>query len=77
MLKEKEKAAIIGNMDTYRECPHCHKMTPSEELNCIHCGEVLPEPAGLISSIIYRFKWIALIIAAVLILAFIAYGAWL
>jgi hypothetical protein len=59
-------------MDEYTECPECGKPTPSENLNCIYCGEALPQPVGALSSLRYSFKgWFALIVALVALIAFL------
>jgi hypothetical protein len=38
-------------MDELRDCPHCGKPTPEENLRCIYCGEMLPSKSGLIGSL--------------------------
>ena len=59
-------------MDEYIECPECGKPTPPENLNCIYCGEVLPQPVGALSGLKYWLKgWFALIIALVVLIAFL------
>ncbi len=46
--------------------------TPSENLNCIYCGEILPLPVGVLSGLKYSFKgWLAALIALVTIIAFL------
>ncbi|MDP8237311.1 MAG: hypothetical protein P9M08_13090 [Candidatus Erginobacter occultus] len=54
--------------DELVECPHCGASTPSENLNCIYCGDRLPLPVGFISSLLAGWKGRAgiILIAAVL-----------
>ena len=60
-------------MEEYIECPACRKQTPSENLNCIYCGEVLPEPVGLLSGLRYSFSgWLAALIALAVLVGFLA-----
>ena len=60
-------------MEEYTECPACHTATPSENLNCIYCGEVLPRPVGVISSLRYSFGgWLAALIALAVLVCFLA-----
>ncbi len=51
------------------ECPNCGASTPSENLNCIYCGERLSIPVGFLSSLLTGWKGRAgiILIAAVLI----------
>jgi hypothetical protein len=59
-------------MEEYTECPECRKPTPSENLNCIYCGEVLPQPVGVLSGLRYSFKgWFALLVALLVLIAFL------
>ena len=59
-------------MEEYTECQSCHRRTPSENLNCIYCGEVLPRPVGLISGLRYSFKgWLAALIAMAVLIGFL------
>ena len=47
-------------------------LTPSENLSCIYCGEILPQPVGVLSGLKYSFKgWLAALIAIVTIIAFL------
>lgn len=48
------------------ECPRCGSPAPAENLNCIYCGERLPLPVGLLSSLSGGWKGRAGIILAVL-----------
>lgn len=50
------------------ECPHCGAATPSENLNCIYCGERLPLPVGFLSSLLEGWKGRVGIILVVLVL---------
>ncbi len=60
-------------MDEYAECAACGKPTPSENLNCIYCGEVLPRPVGVISGLRYSFKGrLAALIALAVLIGFLA-----
>jgi hypothetical protein len=55
------------------DCPNCGRSTPSENLNCIYCGEVLPVPLGTLSSLRYSFKgWLAALIALAVLVGFLA-----
>jgi len=59
-------------MEDFTECPACNKPTPSENLNCIYCGEVLPQPVGVLSGLKYSFKgWLAAVVALVVLIAFL------
>ena len=59
-------------MEEYTECGACGKTTPSENLNCIYCGEILPQPVGVLSGLKYSFKgWLSLLIALVTLIAFL------
>lgn len=59
-------------MEEYTDCPNCHTPTPSENLNCIYCGEVLPKPVGALSGLRYGMKgWIAAVIAMAVLIAFL------
>jgi hypothetical protein len=59
-------------MEEYTECPECRRPTPSENLNCIYCGEVLPKPVGALSGLRYSFKgWLAAVIALAVLIAFL------
>jgi hypothetical protein len=60
-------------MEEYTDCPACHKQTPKENLNCIHCGEALPSPVGVLSGLRYSFKgWLAALIALAVLIGFLA-----
>ena len=60
-------------MDEYTDCPECGKPTPLENLNCIYCACVLPEPVGPLSGLRYSFRgWLAAIIALAVIIGFLA-----
>jgi len=59
-------------MEEHSDCPNCHKSTPSENLNCIYCGEVLKKPVGILSGLRYSFKgWLAALIALAVIIGFL------
>jgi hypothetical protein len=59
-------------MEEYIECPACHSQTPAENLNCIYCGEVLPEPVGVLSGLRYSFRgWLAALIALAVLIGFL------
>ena len=60
------------DMDEHMNCPACGTPTPRENLNCIYCGEILPQPVGVLSGLKYSFKgWLAALIALVTIIAFL------
>ncbi|UCD57381.1 MAG: hypothetical protein JSV16_16510 [Candidatus Hydrogenedentota bacterium] len=60
-------------MEEYTECPDCRKLTPRENLNCIYCGQALPEPVGILSGLRYGLKgWIAILIALAVLIGFLA-----
>lgn len=60
-------------MDEHITCPNCHQPTPSENLNCIYCGEVLTKPVGALSGLRYSFKgWLAALIALAVLVGFLA-----
>lgn len=59
-------------MEEHSDCPNCHRLTPSENLNCIYCGEVLKKPVGILSGFRYLFKgWLAALIALAVIIGFL------
>ena len=57
------------------DCPNCGSSTPSENLNCIYCGERLPIPVGFLSSLIEGWRGRAGIVLALLVL--IAFLLWI
>lgn len=60
-------------MREYVECPACHKQAPSENLNCIYCGAVLPEPVGALSGLRYSCGgWLAALVALAVLIGFLA-----
>lgn len=62
-----------NDKEEFTDCPSCHTSTPSENLNCIYCGAVLPRPVGPISGLRYSFKgWLVAFIALAVIIAFLA-----
>lgn len=61
-----------SSMEEFTKCPNCHKPTPSENLNCIYCGEVLNRPVGILSGLRYSWHgWIAALIALAVIVGFL------
>lgn len=56
------------NRQEFVECPSCGAATPSENLNCIYCGERLPLPVGFLSSLLVGWKGRSGIILIVLVL---------
>ena len=61
------------SMEEFTECPACKEPTPSENLNCIYCGDALPRPVGFISGLRYSFGgWLAAIIALAVLIGFLA-----
>lgn len=59
-------------MEEYTKCRACGETTPSENLNCIYCGEILPQPVGVLSGLKYSFRgWLAAVIALVTLIAFL------
>ena len=63
----------LDTMEEFTECPACHASTPSENLNCIYCGDALPRPVGVLSGLRYSFGgWLAAIIALAVIIGFLA-----
>ena len=53
-------------------CSHCGEPTPSENLNCIYCGERLPHPVGFLSSLVLGWKgWAGLILVALVVILFL------
>jgi hypothetical protein len=60
-------------MEECTECPSCHKETPTENLNCIYCGEVLRQSVGVLSGLRYSFKGrLAMLIALAALIGFLA-----
>lgn len=56
-------------------CPHCGQETPGENLNCIYCGELLDEPLGPLTGLLYggqgRLGLILALLVAVAILVWL------
>lgn len=67
-------------MSEYIECPYCHRMTPADELNCIHCGEVLPARVGMLSTLRYPFRsclfFLILLLVLMIVLTMIFWNLW-
>lgn len=60
------------NGEEFVDCPHCGASTPTENLNCIYCGERLPFPVGFLSSLIVGWKGRAgIILIAVVLIVFL------
>jgi hypothetical protein len=60
------------NGKEFVDCPRCGASTPTENLNCIYCGERLPLPVGFLSSLIAGWKGRAgIILIAVVLIVFL------
>jgi hypothetical protein len=59
-------------MEGYVTCPYCGGETPSENFNCIYCGNPIPRSLGVFSGMRYGGKGIFfLIVAAAVLLGFL------
>jgi len=53
-------------------CPHCGQPTPDENLNCIYCGELLEEPVGPLTGLLYGWRhWLGALLVGSAVLAFL------